>query len=94
MLREIKAYLQTHGQASAQMLADRFDVELETVFTWMDYLIQQGQIQKIDAPSCTDSCGTQGCAATTPSATLYRWLPRAYRPLNISITAHSTRETG
>lgn len=89
MLRDVKAYIQRHEQVSAQMIADHFDTDLETVFAWMDHLIRQGQVQRIDAPTCTTGgCHDGGCAATGLGATLYRWLPKAYRPLNIAVKAH------
>ncbi len=86
MLRDIKAYIRTHQQVSAQQVADHFDVDLETVFFWMDFLIREGHVQKLDAPLCTlGDCG--GCAASGKGAVLYRWLPRPYRPLDIPLVS-------
>ncbi len=84
MLREVKAYLRQREQVSARQIADRFDVDVETVEAWMAHLIRQGQVQKIEAPTCsTSGCGN--CAATGPGAVLYRWLPCRYRPLRVPV---------
>lgn len=84
MLRNIKTYIRQHQLVSAQQLADHFDVELDTVFFWMDFLIDNGHVQQLDAPACSvGNCG--GCTARAEGSVLYRWLPRPYRPLAIPL---------
>ncbi|SIO08477.1 FeoC like transcriptional regulator [Sulfurivirga caldicuralii] len=84
MLAQVKHYIREREQVSADDIALHFDVDLETVFGWMDYLLANGMIQRIDPPSCsTAACG--GCAASGPGQVHYRWLGRRVRPFPLNV---------
>ena len=85
ILHEVKGYIRDRELVSAQEIADHFDTDVDTVRQWLTWLMRQGQIQQIEGGACTlGTCG--GCAATGPGATLYRWLPRRFRPINVHVT--------
>ncbi len=84
MLTQVKRYIREREQVSADDIALHFDVELDTVFAWMDFLLAQGMIQRIDAPTCsTAECG--GCPASGPGQVHYRWLGRRVRPFPLKV---------
>ena len=84
ILHEVKGYIRERELVSAREIADHFDTGVGTVRQWMVWLIQQGQIQQIEGGVCTSgTCG--GCAAAGEGATLYRWLPRRFQPLNVTV---------
>jgi putative ferrous iron transport protein C len=69
ILSEIRAYLQTHGSASLQDMAHRFDVDPDALRGMLDQWVARGRVVR-DASS--GNCG--GCCKCDAAALeVYRW---------------------
>ena len=92
MLSRVKHYIREREQVSAEDIALHFDVSVDTVFAWMDFLLAQGVIQRIDAPTCsTAACG--GCPAGGAGQVHYRWLGRKTRPFPVKVVNQASKRS-
>jgi len=90
ILREIKAYIQQHGQVSLEDIINHFDLTEPGAEAMLERLTQQGYVLPLphdDEGSCqTGNC--TGCTQASGQSPRYQWIPKKLKPLPFQIQAN------